>query len=281
MALNLNNILVSDYIFLLGCILLVAFAFYRKNKVNDNSFSFKLVSIIKKEYPLFLLLIMSYFIYNYIYMRSKGIELNLNNSYKILWEQWNKLFLNIGFILNEIFKVILNIEVVKVLIIGWFTIKVLFNENMLENFKYIVSQIKEINYKDISIKAQEAESIKNIKEKEIEDIKVQEKEGKIDSQYAEEKIKNAKTKAEVIAIMIDNNEIVKYIDTFINKDSKNIIIPKNLIPKIISLSNLEKLFLFDLTFNSIKLTGIKPEIYNIVKETFDELKNKGIIYCTN
>lgn len=281
MALNLNNILVSDYIFLLGCILLVAFSFYRKNKVNDNSFSFKLVSIIKKEYPLFLLLIMSYFIYNYIYMRSKGIELNLNNSYKILWEQWNKLFLNIGFILNEIFKVILNIEVVKVLIIGWFTIKVLFNENMLENFKYIVSQIKEINYKDISIKAQEAESIKNIKEKEIEDIKVQEKEGKIDSQYAEEKIKNAKTKAEVIAIMIDNNEIVKYIDTFINKDSKNIIIPKNLIPKIISLSNLEKLFLFDLTFNSIKLTGIKPEIYNIVKETFDELKNKGIIYCTN
>lgn len=281
MALNLNNILVSDYIFLLGCILLIVFSFYRKNKVNDNSFSFKLVSIIKKEYPLFLLLIMSYFIYNYIYMRSKGIELNLNNSYKILWEQWNKLFLNIGFILSEIFKVILNIEVVKVLVIGWFTIKVLFNENMLENFKYIVSQIKEINYKDISIKAQEAESIKNIKEKEIEDIKVQEKEGKIDSQYAEEKIKNAKTKAEVIAIMIDNNEIVKYIDTFINKDSKNITIPKNLIPKIISLSNLEKLFLFDLTFNSIKLTGIKPEIYNIVKETFDELKSKGIIYCTN
>ncbi|MEW9097083.1 MAG: hypothetical protein AB2417_18555 [Clostridiaceae bacterium] len=277
----MNNILVSDYIFLLGCILLIVFSFYRKNKVNDNSFSFKLVSIIKKEYPLFLLLIMSYFIYNYIYMRSKGIELNLNNSYKILWEQWNKLFLNIGFILSEIFKVILNIEVVKVLVIGWFTIKVLFNENMLENFKYIVSQIKEINYKDISIKAQEAESIKNIKEKEIEDIKVQEKEGKIDSQYAEEKIKNAKTKAEVIAIMIDNNEIVKYIDTFINKDSKNITIPKNLIPKIISLSNLEKLFLFDLTFNSIKLTGIKPEIYNIVKETFDELKSKGIIYCTN
>ncbi|WP_315120199.1 hypothetical protein [uncultured Clostridium sp.] len=281
MTLNLNRTLVSDYIFLLGCILLIAFSFYKKNKVDDNSFSFKIVSIVKKEYPLFLLLIMSYFIYNYIYMRSKGIELNLNNSYKILWEQWNNLLLSTRFILNEIFKVILNIEVVKVLIIGYFAIKVLFNENMFENFKYIVSQIKEINYKDISIKAQEAESIKDIKEKEIENIKVQEREGKIDPKYAEEKIKSAEIKAEIIAIMIDNNEMVKYIDAFINKDSKNIIIPKNLIPKIISLSNLEKLFVFDLTFNSIKLTGIKPEIYNMVKETFDELKDKGIIYCTN
>ncbi|OPD33715.1 hypothetical protein AL714_17975 [Clostridium botulinum] len=261
----------SINVFFIINVIVLIICFYVKNKNFDNSLSSKFLYILKKEYPLIIALIIIYIFCNYIYLVDKKIAVNYNSGINLLNVQGKKISKFMKYVFGNIFSSIFEKEIFKIIIIGFFSTKILLNDGLFERFKYFINQIKEINFKDLSIKTQEAKNeIKNIEAKQPEfnsDIVIKEEKSRI--------------KKEIIAIMIDNVEIVKYLDKFINGYQEYLIIPKNAIPQKVSLSALEKLFVVDIGINSIKLLGIKPELFSLVNETFQELLTKGIIYCRN
>jgi hypothetical protein len=275
----INNILNIIFIPILASIVVASFCF--KSKSNEESYSKKIILFIKKEYPIIVTFLLGYIAYNYLYYRSKFTIFSSTEVYNIIWFQWDSVInWNIK-LLKLVVKSLFSESILKVIIIGYLVGKFLLNQDIFEKIKYFISQIREINIKDFSIKTQEAIIQQQIKEKEIESIKREEQSGDIMSEEAKMKIKTTEIEKEVIALMVDNSKIVKYIDRFINKESSSITIPLNLIPQKISLTTIEKLFNYEMGFGAIKLIGIKPEKLEIVKEVFSELLEKGIIYSEN
>jgi hypothetical protein len=271
----------TDLIVLAVCIIIVCISFKHKDKSKDNSISQKLLFIFKREYPIFVMFFIGYFIFNYIFHTSKLKSFEGKVVLSLMWEQWNAV-INWGIQLTKlIIKSIFKESILKVLIIGYLATKILINENIFEKLKFFILQIREINFKDFSIKTQEAIKEQQAKDKEIEEIKKEEKSGSIRPEEAQSRIKDTEAEKEIIALLIDNDRIVKYIDNFINKKSNNIRIPINIVPKKINLTAIDKLFIYEIGPTSVKLMGIKPEKLEIVKEVFNELLMKGIIYCEN
>jgi len=272
--------IVTYYGFILVSIAMVVGIFIFKHKKHkDESYSQKLIYFIIREYPILVTIVIAYVLFNYVYFVSKFNKLDFTQLFNTVWMQWNKVIELIVKLLKLIFKTVLQKDIIKIIIIGYFASKILLNENLFEKLKYFISQIQEISFKDFSVKTQEAKKEQEIKEKEIEQIKEQEKTGDLQLEEAAKKIKDTELKKEIIALMVDNDKLVKYIDRFINKGSSSVVIPINLIPNKISLTAIEKLFDYEMGSNSIKLLRIKSEKNSIVKETFNELLSKNIIYC--
>lgn len=267
--------------FPLTCTIIIVLLFYIKNKQDDNSISIKVLRLIIKEYPLLISLLLLYISVNFINFSSKYDILDTKIVYNTLYNQINKSLNSLLKGIIFIFKSMFETQVLKIIIISYFATKILTSEDMFLKIKYFISQIKEINFKDFSLKTQEAKIEQSIKEKEIETIIKKKNDGSLNEEEAEEQIRNAEIKKEIIAIMIDNAKIVRYIDSFINKSSTSIALPKNLIPSKIALSAIDRLFEYELGINSIKLKGIIPEKVNLVKEVFNELTEKGIIYISS
>lgn len=261
-------------------IFIILFLFYKKSKKVDKSISLKIIEILRKEYPIIIGILLLLFIFNYMYYMIYIVNLSKDIFCRFIWNQCNSFLLSVKDILGRMFKLLFQTDILKIIIIGYFINKILINEDIFERLKYFISQIKELNVLGkVSLKISQAEEEKNNAEKEIETIEKKREEGEVAKEEAELKIKENKLKSEIIAILLDNKEIVNYLNAFINNNTKRILVPKNMIPDKILMAPLERLFLYELGVNSIKLLGIKPDIYSIVVKTYDELLSKGIIYC--
>ncbi|MGK0469399.1 hypothetical protein [Clostridium sp.] len=264
-------------------VILIAFftiviSFIIKNKSKKDSYSKKIIVVIQNEYPIIVFLLVSYIIFNYLYISMNYSSFNIKKIFSVVWNQWDTL---VGWnieLAKLIIKSIFSESILKMIIIGYFISKILLNQDVFEKIKYFMTQIKEINYKDFSIKTQEAKAEEEIKEKEIENIREEEQTGHLKSHEAKDKIRDAELEKEIIALIIDNNKLVKYIDRFVNKNSSSIIIPLNLFPKKFSLTEIDKLFNYEIGTGSVKLFGLKKDRIGLVTNVFNRLLDKGIVY---
>lgn len=273
----MKNNIVNIVVILIASFVIVG-SFVLKNKSKENSYSKKIILVIQNEYPIAIFLLVSYIMFNYLYISTKYSSFNIENVFIIVWNQWSTL---VGWnitLLKLIIRSIFLESILKIIIIGYFISKILLNQDAFEKIQYFISQIKEISFKDFCIKTQEAKVEEKIKEKEIESIKAEEKSGNLETGDARTKIRNAELEKEIIALMIDNNKLVKYIDKFINRRSSSIIIPLNLFPRKLSLTEIDKLFVYEIGTGSVKLLGLKEDRIELIKNVFNNLLAKGIIY---
>ena len=117
------------------------------------------------------------------------------------------------------------------------------------------------------------EAAKKQKEKEIENIEKLKEESD-----NEDTIKNAEKRAEIIELIIDNENIVALIEKYIRR-SRSFSIPLNLIPSKYKLETLGKIFDYKMHANTIKIISIRKDIEPVLIDVYKELKDNSIIYC--
>lgn len=279
------------YICLIGLVLIIL-SFYIKNKNKDNSYSMRLLLLIKKEYPILCFVFIGYILYNYIFLTLKSIKINPINFVEQLFKHGQNLIDLIGYVVFKILNVTLNMDIFKIIFIGYFINKLLTNKNLFLRFKEILKQIKEFSYGDFSMKVKEDEArkeqnkideeIKNKVFSSDEESHVYKNNSENDrTTFKYKEVDKKKIKKELIALMIDNTRIVNYLYDFIKGNAEEKIIPLNLIPKKIKLYELQKVFTYKETHTAIIINGLNNDIKDLIKETFEDLWNKGIIYCDN
>ncbi len=259
-------------VYIVGLIIIIIFAFLIKNySKKDTSITRQLIDVLKREYPLILFCLAIYLIhcYNITILNSKTVE--SNTFINLLRNDITKTIETIFSSIVKAFNTLLSESILRIIVIGYIANKIFNNEELFKRFKSIFSGIKEIQYKGLLIKnAQEAT------EKEIKDLKEKAESGDINAQI---EINKKNLKKELVALMIDNDRIVKYLKMFIIDRYSSIKLPKNLIPNKVRLYELEKFFIYEVSVNSIILMGINPDLEELISETYHELVDKEIIHC--
>lgn len=171
-----------------------------------------------------------------------------------------------GQVLYKFLNVITTPDVTKVIIITAF-LMFLFKGTSIDE---IIKIIKNIEVKGVKIEMKEIEKTKKKEEKKIEDLKHEEGQNN--------ELIIAHNRIKLMQIIIDNPIMAKWIYKYINRSTRSISIPLNLIPDVISIDVISQVFDYEIKSNSIKLTGIKLDLKPTVIEVFNELINKGIIY---
>lgn len=117
------------------------------------------------------------------------------------------------------------------------------------------------------------EAAEKQKEKERENIEKLKEESDND-----DTIKSAEKRAEIIELIIDNENIVALIEKYIRR-ARSFSIPLNLIPSKYKLETLGKIFDYKMHANTIKIISIRKDIEPILIDVYKELKDNSIIYC--
>lgn len=95
---------------------------------------------------------------------------------------------------------------------------------------------------------------------------------------SKDKLDAAKTKKEILELLIDNDKIVNLIEKYL-MTSRPIKIPLTSIPRIYKVEEIGKIFEYKTSPSAIKIISIKKDIEPILIDVFTELKEKNIIYC--
>ncbi|NFH79092.1 hypothetical protein FDA09_06710 [Clostridium botulinum] len=178
----------------------------------------------------------------------------------------------IGAYFQRLADIILKEELLKIVIIGSFIVYSISKFDLVDCIKNFNS----IEYKDLKIK-KESISTKVKNEKELKNnVETEQKE--ISNKEIENSEIRLSQKKEIEQLFIDCPFIISIIDSYLNRKIRNITLNLNLIPYKIKLSQIDKLFEYQLRSNSVVIISIKKEIEAIVVDVFKELQEKGIIY---
>lgn len=169
-----------------------------------------------------------------------------------------QMFLNI---INKFVQALFTENNIKIIIIS---ILILYVIKKLE-LKTILFGITNIEIGDIKV-SRDVKILNELNKIEEENIEKFKQSSSISEN--EEKIKLSKSKIDLINLMIDDTYIMEILRRFLKSNKSSVTIPMNIFKRKTSLDNINKIFDYEISVNSVKIVGIKANVKDLVCEIY-------------
>lgn len=165
-----------------------------------------------------------------------------------------------GEYLSKLINIILNEEIIKIIAIGFLIIYGIDRLKLVDSIKQFTTfEFKDFKMKKEKLEEDNIDKIETIPNKNI-------------------SMNDNENKEIIEQLFIDCPFLVSIVDSYVNRNFKDITINLNIIPEKIKLEQIGRIFEYRIKSNTIIIKSMKKDIEATVIDVFKDFESKGIIY---